>query len=480
MKLDKIREILESSHIIQNEEIYYQFAGLKYNPKIIEGMSKIKIQSCKLFIESFTEPRELFLSSIETLAEDKTKNLETLLHKTRNREIIDKNYKIQNNYINWSNWRQFNGLEKESENRKKVFDNFIQKTNSIRPLIEKRFTKIMEIYEKDGHMNPLEGYLEIEHISHQELKNFILEISERSKKSFQEKFIEISKEILRRNPEYFDDFYYFRNIIFKDISNEFIEINPVQSVLRTLKDLKINTKNISFDTEDRMNKYPSPICFFIDIPKDIRILYKKESPYFDFQGCYHETGHAMHAVTINKGLEYENKYHIPMGVTEIFSIFLERLTKNKTYLQKHLGITNKKTLDKIVELNNFMELFFIIFYSVNSLTKMEFWDKKLSIDKTNESYSKNMKKYLGIDMPGEYWMLHHIMPESIMYVPSYLLAAVRAAELESKIKEKFGIDWWKKEEAGEFLKIIMKYGAKIKLEEFSKLDSSVFLKEIII
>ena len=33
-------------------------------------------------------------------------------------------------------------------------------------------------------------------------------------------------------------------------------------------------------------------------------------------------------------------------------------------------------------------------------------------------------------MPGQYWMLRHIMPESIMCVPSYLLAAVRAAELE--------------------------------------------------
>jgi len=37
-------------------------------------------------------------------------------------------------------------------------------------------------------------------------------------------------------------------------------------------------------------------------------------------------------------------------------------------------------------------------------------------------------------MPGQYWMLHHIMPESIMYVPSYLLIAIRAAELGKKLK----------------------------------------------
>ncbi len=41
-----------------------------------------------------------------------------------------------------------------------------------------------------------------------------------------------------------------------------------------------------------------------------------------------------------------------------------------------------------------------------------------------------MKKYRNIEILGQYRMFHHIMPESIMYVPSYLLAAVRAAELE--------------------------------------------------
>ena len=89
-----------------------------------------------------------------------------------------------------------------------------------------------------------------------------------------------------------------------------------------------------------------------------------------------------------------------------------------------------------------------------------------------------MKKYTNIEMPGQYWMLHHIMPESIMYVPSYLLAAVRAAELEKKIEELYGENWWESEEAGKYLRSMMKDGANINLQEFSKLDSRVFLKEI--
>jgi len=127
-----------------------------------------------------------------------------------------------------------------------------------------------------------------------------------------------------------------------------------------------------------------------------------------------------------------------MGITEIFSIFLERLTRNKKYLEKKIKISNRGKRDKIIELNNLMELFFVTFYSANSLTKMDFWMNKRSIENTNKIYSSMMKKYTNIEMPGQYWMLHHIMPESIMYVPSYLLAAVRAAELEKKLKNYMG------------------------------------------
>jgi len=91
--------------------------------------------------------------------------------------------------------------------------------------------------------------------------------------------------------------------------------------------MEFDINRIHFDTEDRKNKYPSPICFFIHIPDDIRVLYKKESPYFDLQGCFHETGHAIHANSIGKDNEYWDKYRIPMGIEEIFSIFLERVTK---------------------------------------------------------------------------------------------------------------------------------------------------------
>jgi oligoendopeptidase F len=243
--------------------------------------------------------------------------------------------------------------------------------------------------------------------------------------------------------------------------------------------MEFDLSRIHFDTEDRRDKYPSPICFFVRIPDDIRILYKKESPYFDFQACFHESGHAMQASSVDAKNEYWDKYRIPMGVAEIFSTFLERLTKNSRYISSLSSSTeDQNMINKLISSTHFMELFFVTFYAANSLMKLEYWEKNLSVYQACELYSRLIKEYTGFEIPGEYWLLHHILPESIMYVPSYLLAAVRAAELDNYVSNRYGDKWWKEKEVGKGLREIMKPGAKIDLSIFSNLDSKTFLREI--
>ncbi|HET7147318.1 MAG TPA: M3 family metallopeptidase [Candidatus Nitrosopolaris sp.] len=144
-----------------------------------------------------------------------------------------------------------------------------------------------------------------------------------------------------------------------------MSIDPL-IVRKILTFMQFDLSKFVFDTESRKNKYPSPICFFVQIPNDIRILYKQESPYFDLQGCFHESGHAMHASSIDANNEYWNKYGIPMGIAEIFSIFLERLTKNPVYIRSLLPSAKGNIDDIVSEIasrNKFMELFFVTFYT---------------------------------------------------------------------------------------------------------------------
>src|SRR6185503_4280735 len=176
------------------------------------------------------------------------------------------------------------------------------------------------------------------------------------------------------------------------LEKDFSRLNPPEQVRRTLAAMQFNLSAIHFDTENRKNKYPSPICFFVQVPEDIRVLYKSESSYFDFQGCYHEMGHAVHASSISPNAEYWNRYSFSMGIAEIFSIFLERLTKNKKYLLS-LGIRDSRVLEEIEARNKFMELFFVTFYTANSLMKAEFWRKKLTMEKASDLYARLIKEY---------------------------------------------------------------------------------------
>jgi hypothetical protein len=479
MNLEQWCQLDERIYIAESDERYKQYAGLQHGERVIEQMAEMKVVNAKAFLDSFSKPRELFLGSLENIADSSTKKLELKLYNLRNQKIVSSRHRFGGTPVNWSTWRQFNSAQKDPAKRKQVFDEFISKTKYISPIIKERFGQMGKIYsEYSGKkMGPLDGYLENEKVSHSQLIDFVKSMGSQAKKPFQEALATISKKVLGREAEYYDDFYFFRNRVYADLEKEFARVNPPDQVRRTLATMRFNLNPIHFDTEDRKNKYPSPICFFVQVPGDIRVLYKSESPYFDLQGCYHEMGHAVHASSISPRAEYWDRYGFSMGIAEIFSIFLEHLTKNRKYLSS-LGVHDERILDEIEERNNFMELFFVTFYAANSLMKVEFWRKKLSMEKASDLYAKLIKEYTGFDMPGQYWMLHHILPDAIMYVPSYLLAAVRAAELDSHLQGRFGEEWWSQTEAGSYIREIMEPGARIDLSRFSKLDSSVFMNEI--
>jgi hypothetical protein len=483
-------ELDERIYIGEMDEQYKQYAGFDYSKKLIEQLAEIKLYNSKIFIDFFSDPRALLLGAIEDIAYSKNKKLELELHNTRNTKIVSSKHKFKDSFVNWSTWRQFNSLEKNQIHRKKVFDEFIAKTKYISPIVESRFSSIKGAYQEyqnvkdvsdSDKISPLSGYLESEKVSYTHLVELIKSMGNRAKKPFRDALTDIGKKILGREPEYYDDFYFFRNKVYSNLDTNFSSIDPLIEVRKILAFMQFDLTKIVFDTESRKNKYPSPICFFVQIPNDIRILYKKESPYFDLQGCFHEFGHGMHASSIDQNNEYWDKYKIPMGIAEIFSIFFEGLTKNANYIRS-LFPSNKGNIDDIVNeitsRNRFMELFFVTFYTANSLMKLEYWNKNLSVDEASNVYSKLIKEYVGFEIPGEYWLLHHILPEAIMYVPSYLLAAIRAAELDIYMQNRFGDKWWTERESGKNLSEIMKPGAKIDLSIFSKLDSTPFMKEI--
>ncbi|HEY7227803.1 MAG TPA: hypothetical protein VH481_06730, partial [Nitrososphaeraceae archaeon] len=231
MNIEQWCKIDESISIAENDEQYKHYAGFDHNEKLMEKLAELRLNNSEIFIEYIAHPTPLLLGAIEEIAYSKTKNLEIQLHNARTRLIVSSKHTFNGTPVNWNTWRQFNSKEKTDMGRKEVFDEFINKTHLIRPLIESRFSSIEKTYKafefpvNDGpnhpkqRLDPLLGYLKNENITYEKLAEFVKFLGQKARNSFREALNEVSKEVLNRDADYYDDFYFFRNKVYKDIES---------------------------------------------------------------------------------------------------------------------------------------------------------------------------------------------------------------------------------------------------------------------
>ena len=468
--------ISESYSILYSNENWRMYNGLDFDENFMKQVSSQKAKHSELFLSTSRRPRRLFLSCVGDVSESKKTAISLDLDKARAEKVVSKKEKIHGKPVNWKSWRQYNASA-DSKGRKRVYDDLIAKTTSIRPLIYSMFEKSWAVHKRYG-TTPLKSYLENERITLSDLKELVQKLGTAVKKPFREALDEYSMKVKKAPAEYYDDFYYFRGRIFRPLDKIFASYDPAQMPLRQLKRLGFDTTKIHVDVEDRPKKTPSAVAFFVQIPNDARVLVKPISPYTDIESSYHEFGHAMHCISVTPSLPLWDRESLSHGVAEIFSTFLETLVEDERYLKKKFSLSE----DQIIEVKDrrrFMELFFVAFYTANSLMKIRFQEKMLSMDEASDLYAKLYKEYVGFEIPGEYWQLHHVMPDYDLYSPSYLLAAVRKSELIKRLGKRLGEEWWDSPKTGEYLKRIMSPGANIDLDEFSRLDTSPFLKPLI-
>ena len=468
--------VSESYSILYSNENWRMYNGLDLDQNFMKQVSMQKAKHAELFLSSSRRPRRLFLSCIGDVSESKKTPISLELDRARAEKVVSKTKKFHGIPVNWKSWRQYNAYA-DSESRKRVYDEFVRKTPLIRPLIYSMFEKSWTAHRHYG-TTPLKSYLESERITLSDLKELVQKLGAAVKKPFREALEEYAMKVKKAPAEYYDDFYYFRGRIFRPLDKIFASFDAAQMPIRQLKRMGFDTTKINVDVEYRPKKTPSAVAFFVQIPNDARVLVKPISPYTDIEASYHEFGHAMHCISVDPSLPLWDRESLSHGVAEIFSTFLESLVEDETYLRKRFRLSEDQ-IGEVKDRRRFMELFFVAFYTANSLMKIRFQERMLSMDEASDIYAKLYKEYVGFEIPGEYWQLHHVMPDYDLYSPSYLLAAVRKSELIKKLSHKLGEEWWDSPKAGDYLRKIMSSGANIDLDEFSKLDTESFLKPLI-
>ncbi|MHA1215356.1 MAG: M3 family metallopeptidase [Candidatus Hodarchaeales archaeon] len=449
--VDELGSDFEKYAIIMNEQRYNQIAGLEFDKNIMESTSEVLISLSNEFLHSYDEPRSFYLNCIFTIAQGRKLPVSLELYEKRSNVISSSKYKFKDKPVNWGSWRQFNAQAKPDE-RKELFDEFISKAPEISSLIQKSFNiskQVYTLYDSD----PLQAYLEKEYMTYDKIVDLITSLGDGARKPFLEATEHYAPEILQKDSfEYYDDFYVARGRIYSPLDKYFLKKDPIKIIKRILSywGMEEYLKLIKVDSEDREKKSPSAFCFGIQIPSDVRVVYKKVSPFSDFTSVFHEFGHALHGASGNPEDPYWIRYLIPMSVAETFSIFLETLLEDPLFLEQELELPEEVAID-ICNRRHFMGLYFLVFYAANSLMKLEYWRRDYTIEQASNAWGNFTKRFFW-EMPSNYWLLHHITANYDIYSPSYILASIRVREWINQMVDEFGDSYWRDKEAGNVFK----------------------------
>ncbi|MFX0050457.1 MAG: M3 family metallopeptidase [Candidatus Hodarchaeota archaeon] len=474
--LDDLTVEFEEFTIQLNKQMFNQYAGLQYEKDKMETISKTLVELSSEFLNSYKEPRNLYLEAITTIADARKLPLTLEIYDKRMKVISTTAFKIHEKPVNWGSWRQFNAQTSNFINRKLVFDEFIIKAEELGSMITERFDisrQVHSLYES----SPLEIYLEREQVSYEKLRDFITILGDGAKNPFLAAAEHYAPEILGKDSfEYFDDFYVARGRIYSPLNPHLEKKNPLKVIDHVLSNWGFgdDLKRIKVDSEDREKKTPSAFCFGIQIPNDVRVIFKHVSPFSDFISVFHEFGHAIHCTSGNPSDPFWTRYLIPMSVAETFSVFIEMLMENPIFLKQEMKLA-EEVIQDIQDRRHFMNLFFLVFYASNSLMKLEYWKNNYSLEEASSRFQELTRRFFW-EIPGNYWLLHHVMPDYDIYAPSYILASIRVKEWIEQMVDEYGEEFWKDKQAGTVFRDLAATRASFDLSVWD-LDPKPYLEE---
>ncbi len=469
---------LEKEYVRLDSERANQYAGLSYSEEVMERASEEIERISTEALEKFSEgefPQLLYFSTILASRQSAYTRLQNEIYRLRNEGV---SLALDGETVNLSNWRRFNRAHlREPELRKRAFDGLMEKASVLSSLLEERFALSRDLLANFS-LDPLKIYLEEEQISLSRLKGLVEGLALKAKPFFLEQGERFAQEIMGKKMEYFDDFYVFRGAIFEPV-DRFFKLDLKARFLPLYGQMGFDTKAIRVDDEARPGKHASPVCFGIKIPSDVRVFYQPTSPVTDYMSFSHEMGHALHFANIEENRSFSDRYLIANGVAEVFSTLFEALAVDEPFMVEEIGVEREVGRD-LIRRNQFMLLYFLTFYGMNSMMKIRYWEENLSLVEADRIYSELAQEYMGLPLPGIYWETHHVASMYDMYTPSYLLAQVRMEELRMKLAREFGELWFKERKAGEYLKReLIGPGGAIDLNSFSSLDEGPFWRTIV-
>ncbi|MBI4966470.1 MAG: hypothetical protein HY913_24530 [Desulfomonile tiedjei] len=246
--------------------------------------------------------------------------------------------------------------------------------------------------------------------------------------------------------------------------DEFFPLSALrETVGRTFQGLGFDPwsrPDVIMDVSDGPTKNPNGICIGVEIPGEIYVLAKPVGGLIDVETLLHETGHAFFLSNFDPALpfEYRRLYRSP-ALDETFAFLFMGLIENKAWLTKIGGLPGSSA-EELLGLFRTKRLCLMRRYVGKFLAEKELHET--GDFKNPEPYCRRLNNATGFTYEPQGYLIDM---EPDFYALDYLLAWCGADVLREFLEIRFGVEWFERAEAGEFLRRIALQGRRDSLEK---------------
>jgi len=260
-------------------------------------------------------------------------------------------------------------------------------------------------------------------------------------------------KLTRDNFYWYDVARLFRN---RQFDRYFPETSLMDVLKKSYRGLGIDIdaqKNLTIDAEQREKKNRRAVCYAIDVPNDIRLSIKPIGGIDDYAALFHEMGHGQHYAN-TKEHAFEFKYLNEPTVTECYAFLSEYLLANQAWLRLYSTMPIP-VLKDLVRFQAFHRVYYVRRYAAKVVYEIALHSGESDLPAL---YARLMKRAIGCVNFRSDEKRYLIDVDENFYSAAYLRAWFLEAQLNAKLTNDFGPNWFEHPQAGDYLRSLWAKG----------------------
>jgi hypothetical protein len=206
-------------------------------------------------------------------------------------------------------------------------------------------------------------------------------------------------------------------------------------------------EGLTLDFEARPNKSGRAIAIPVRVPGDVRLLMQPRGGHHDYEAALHELGHAEHLAHVDPRLAAAWKYAGDASVGEAYAFLLQHLAMEPEWLSEQLGMTDGD-LTGWLDFAAFRRLVALRRHAAKLL-----YEQRLHRDGdlvlARAYYAGMLGHLVGVRVPEAAYLAD---VDDHLYGARYLRGWMLESALATSLRDRHGVDWWRRPSAGETLR----------------------------